>query len=157
MIKTFGLSIVLLFSILAGTMMAKEEKQRREVCFSVTGLFLYISNEILRHKILNQIICEYYSDYKKSFIDVKSKEELCSFLKQFNRKGRAGIIVGKAIEYLNSIGKCTNANTESERCRAIYDELYELCNEYKEESVKHSELYSKLGIMGGLALCIILI
>ena len=157
MIKIAGLFIVLFFSSLAGLAFAEGEKQKRAVCSSLAELFLYISNEIQRHKPVNRIICEFYSKDKKGKIKAKDKNELCKTLKDFAFAGKAGEIVNKAVDFLENLGRSTNANTESESCRAFYRELSAMCGEYMGESVKYSTLYSKLGIMCGIALCILLI
>lgn len=156
MLKALGLVIIFLSSSAFGIMLSCSEKRKYVVCKSVVDLFLYISNEIQRHKTVDNIIDEFYSDNRCKYITAKSKKELISSLQGYCGKENGGAVIEKALAHLERIGKGSNANTESEVCRAVYKEMSLMLEEIGTKSIRHRELYSKLGVICGVAFCILL-
>ena len=156
MIKITGFLIILVFSSITGIIFAKQEKQRRNICLSLVEFFLYLSNEIPRHKPINQIICEFFPKKDEGLISAENREQLCEVLKEFAVNKKSKLIINRTIEFLENLGRSTNANTEAESCRIFYKELSGMYEEYAGESIRYSELSSKLGLMCGIAICILL-
>ena len=155
--KLIGLVTVFFCSSLCGFYLASVEKQKQELFEDLASFVLFLSEEILRGRPIDNIVEDYFSPDKHRCVSADCKNELIYELGRIRFGGRMKFMLCEIVEFLDHFGKNINCKAEYDACRAFYDKLSAACSNNKDDVNKNTALCQRLGVVIGLFLCICLV
>ncbi len=153
MLKIAGLVLVFTFSLVIGIQLSELEKRKRQAFRELVTVIESLVNEIPRRRLLNDIIADACSGNK--YLRASDRKELADAVKAVLTGGGTGELVGRTEAFLEGLGKGVDVPSERDACVNFLDYIKPLCESLEEESTRCSELYSRLGALCGLILCIL--
>ena len=155
MLKLIGIILIFNFSVITGVYFSEFQKKKRNVCRELVGVIEYLSNEIPRKRAVNDIIADVCRGNK--YLRTSDKKDLSCKVKMLLSDGSVKEIAEYTETFLDGIGRGLDVHSECEACIGFLNRIKPLCESLERESMRCSGLYSKLGALCGLILCILVI
>ena len=153
--KILGILLIFNFSVITGVYISENQKRKMNVCRELVRVIEYLSSEIPRKRAVNDIIADGCCSNK--YLKACDKKELSYKVKMLLTRGRAKEIAACTETFLDGIGRGLGIHSECEACISYLNRIKPLCEFLEEESTRCYGLYSKLGVLFGLILCILVI
>ncbi len=155
MLKAVGLVLVFTFSMVIGTRLSELEKKKRQACRELVTVIEYLSNEIPRRRMLNDIIADVCN--RNKYLRASAKKELADAVKCVLTGSGTAEIVERTEAFLEGLGRGVDVLSERDACISFLEYMKPLCEALEAESTRRSEVYSRLGALCGLILCILVL
>ncbi len=160
MIKIIGIILVSASCSLLGAILTLRVKKGAQQRGEILELFYEIKNGI---EYMGENLCDIYSRfsskrlYECGFLDILKEEHPQSLLNAFDSEN---LLLGKkelslCREFASKLGKSTFIQSEKNLCERYTSLFEDLDKKLKEDEKTKCQLYSKLGLLLGLAIALI--